>query len=264
MRDETGPDARRRDGRRDVGVAGHHERGAGRAVGELGSGDLACVERVHAERVRNPQAARGTGGDLGREVGEVAVQRRRSRAVEARGELARLLLSRARREAHHVGGQLRRRRVAQPRLTRLGGEDTGEHPGPPQGQQLVEGERLRQPRPSGDDDGHPGRRTGSARARDGLRGARHEAPPAVRGCPARSRRDGAPRRSRRRRGRSPAPRRPGPPARTASAPTRRTSMPGRTSSTTCGSATVTRAPPPASRRASRAPGDSRASEELRL
>jgi hypothetical protein len=74
VRDQAHPGAGQVDVLRDVGVAGHDAGGRPGARRQVGGGDLAGVQRVHAEAEAEAEGVRGPGRDLGGLMGEVAVQ----------------------------------------------------------------------------------------------------------------------------------------------------------------------------------------------
>ena len=199
--DQPRPRSDRGDCRRDVVVAGQDDRRTRGAAAQLLRGDLPRIEGVDAEPVRNAEQPRGHRRDLGGTVRKVAVHRRHPGLRQGSGDLGCLARDGAVTEHRHRGPQLGDRRMADPGLPRLRREDARQHFRPVQCQELVERERLGQPRPPGYDDRHPCSWTSAVLPGRGVTGARHEDPPAGVGCPARRARTRPPPRSRTRRGR---------------------------------------------------------------
>jgi len=148
----------------DVRVAGDHARRVAGALGEGAAADLARVDGVDAEAVRHAEAARGLRGDLGRDVGEVAVHRGDGRAVEPRDDLLGLLGGRAGREHLHLLHELLGAGLAHARLAGLRREDGFQAAGAVERDELVERERLRAAREAAHQHHEPHRESTSSAA----------------------------------------------------------------------------------------------------
>ena len=140
-----------------VVVAGDYAGRASRAAAQDIPGDLADVARVGAERVGDADGHGRALGDLTRGVGEVGVHTVDRGRGEATRHPARLCIRIAGRDSLHAANERLDPGLRRASVSGLGGEYGLDRAGAIQGQQLIERERLGDPRKTARDHGDPRR-----------------------------------------------------------------------------------------------------------